>query len=77
MSDMIERATQAILAKEREGIINEFHARVFAIAVIKAMREPTESMAEKGTLAVYDKRQTGFLCCNVYRAMIDAALEER
>jgi hypothetical protein len=49
--DMIERATQAILAKEREGIINEFHARVFAIAVIKAMRDCTPKMLDAGSAA--------------------------
>jgi len=69
MSDMIERVAQAILAKEREGLINEFHARVFARAAIAAMRDIKlpDDVRFKG----YPSGRA------MYEAVIDAALEER
>ena len=90
MTDMIERVAQAILAKEREGIINKFHARVFAIAVIKAMREPTGSMYMAGGCVApsahladkkykpYGTRTIGDMAAKAaWEKMIDAALDER
>jgi hypothetical protein len=76
MTDMIERVAQTIFAKDPESLFTIHQARVYARAAIAAMREPTKDMAEDGMVALHDKFQTGFLCCGVYRAMIDAALED-
>jgi len=81
MSDMVERAAQAILFKEREGIINEFHARVFAIAVIKTMRDCTPAMLDAGSAAhPAGGYVRGTLLTDIIEAewvaMCDAALED-
>jgi hypothetical protein len=81
MGEMLERVTQAILDKEREGLINVFHARVFAQAAIKAMRDCTPEMLDAGSAAhPVDGYKRGTLLTDIIEcewwAMIDVALKE-
>jgi len=78
MTDMIERVAQAIFAKDPESLFTIHQARVYAIAAIAAMREPTEDM---GSAAVTDHdnhayHMSSYHCVTeAWRNMIDAALE--
>lgn len=52
--------------------------RPVVIAIIKAMREPTEDMNRAGTdeISDVDYSDGSLLCDGIWRAMIDAALED-
>ena len=73
MTDMIDRVSQAIFAKDPESLFTIHQARVYAIAAIAAMREPTDRMVHVGTMA--NLRQDGFFMGGIWKNMIDAALE--
>jgi hypothetical protein len=78
---MIERATQAIMDKDREGLFTVYHAEVYARAVIAAMREPTKAMLDAAD-AAHPRgygRETPLttIIGTEWRAMIDAALKEK
>lgn len=82
MSEMIERVARAMRdADYRHGVLWEEY-KPLARAAIKAMREPTEAMVEAGINALCDceapvpisgRRE---VVTAIYRAKIDAALEE-
>jgi hypothetical protein len=82
MSDVIERAARAILAEHTESMFDIFHARVYARAVIEAMRDCTPEMLDAGSAAhPAGGYVRGTLLTDIieaeWRAMIDAALEEK
>jgi hypothetical protein len=87
MTDMIERVATAlyeqwaasfVVSKTWDGAKpgSQAEFRTIARTAIAAMREPTEEMifdGGKAVLIVHHTLNTG----DVYRAMIDAALEEK
>lgn len=77
-SEMVERVEKALRDAENphEAMWNDFEA--MARAAIAAMREPTEKMVGAGTdeASNHDMLQTDAIP-EVYRAMIDAALDEK
>ena len=82
MTDMIERVAQAIFAKDPEGMFSIHYARVYAKAAILAMRDCTPAMLDAGSAAhpaggyVRETLLTDIIECE-WRAMVDAALEEK
>ena len=82
MTDMIERVAQAILAKDPEGMFSIHYARVYARAAIVAMRDCTPAMLDAGSAAhpaggyVRETLLTDIIEAE-WRAMVDAALEEK
>jgi len=88
MTDMIERVAQAIFAKDPESLFTIHQARVYAIAAIAAMREPTGAMYMAGGIVApsahladkdykpYGTRTIGDMAAKAaWEKMIDAALE--
>jgi hypothetical protein len=90
--NMIERVAAAIADRLGEGAAflddshPDFHATVHtaehyldvARAAIEAMREPTESMATNSFATAYNRGPYGDKeVRRIYRAMIDAALNEK
>lgn len=90
---MVERMARAVLSKVPEGYgMREDEARGYALAALRAMREPSEDMAslgraalrEGGLLPAYtDKGSSGqtpilhtLIRDNLWPAMIDAAIRE-
>ena len=82
MTDMIERVAQAIFAKDPEGMFSIHYARVYARAAIVAMRDCTPAMLDAGSAAhpaggyVRETLLTDIIEAE-WRAMVDAALEEK
>jgi hypothetical protein len=82
MTDMIEQVAQAILAKDPEGMFSIHYARVYAKAAIAAMRDCTPAMLDAGSAAhpaggyVRETLLTDIIEAE-WRAMVDAALEEK
>lgn len=83
--NMIERVARAIYEVspfrdtageyDEQSEIYRRMCRLFAVAAIEAMREPTDGMIEAGVTADYG-RSLGERVQNCHYAMIDAALEE-
>lgn len=71
MSEMIERVVEAI--RECDYALTGGEARTYAIAAIKAMREPTDEMFEVGEQAMYDAAPDWKVNAS-WRAMVEAAL---
>ena len=61
--------------KEQEWFRNERIFKAQARAAIKAMREPDERMVKAGNRAGF-KANVHSVSCDVFTAMIDAALED-
>ena len=82
MTDMIERVAQAIFSKDPEGMFSIHYARVYAKAAILAMRDCTPAMLDAGSAAhpaggyVRETLLTDIIEAE-WRAMVDAALEEK
>lgn len=85
LEDMVERVAMAIYGRGEKAwrgnanTLGAIHARLAASRAIEAMREPTEVMAKSGSRRGYDYGiEEGENCgCtrDIYRAMIDAALQ--
>ncbi len=81
MSDMIAKASQAIIACGKAGSVSPVD---YARAVIQAMRQPTQAMIEAAgnceiTVATFEYNYEGYVsekeASAVWRSMIDAALK--
>ena len=79
---MIDRVARAILEKDPESLFSIHHARVYAKAAIAAMRDCTPAMLDAGSAAhpaggyVRETLLTDIIEAE-WRAMVDAALEEK
>ena len=76
--DMVERVAEAIDAamSDAAGFERE-RAIAGARAAIEAMREPTEEMAIAGAIGIGGHMPSPLDAADAWRAMIDAALQER
>ena len=79
MSEMIERVARAIFKEMLPAIrMTEQDAAYYstvAHAAIEAMREPTEAMIKEG--AYGSGEDSAGVACGAWKAMIDAALDEK
>ena len=77
---MRERIVRAIIECDgrllRSNDLSIAEANAYAEAVLAAMRDPTDEMVKAGDLPGWDGSITVDLSCEVWQAMIDAAITE-
>lgn len=76
MSEMIERAAKAILAKVPVGYgMTKPEAEMYARAVFESALEPTEAICNVGAYLMPDYDPSATDACEVWQAMIASILK--